>query len=38
VAATVVAIAVLRWPLPLVVLALGAPGIAWAAWQLGKAA
>jgi chromate transporter len=38
VAATVAAIAVLRWPLPLVVLALGAPGIAWAAWRLGKAA
>ena len=38
VAATVAAIAVLRWPLPLVVLALGLPGIAWAAWRLGKAA
>jgi len=37
VVATVLAIAVLRWPLPLVVLALGLPGIALAAWRLGKA-
>jgi chromate transporter len=36
VAATVVAIAVLRWPLPMVVLVLGLAGIALAAWQLGK--
>lgn len=37
VAATVLAIAVLRWPLPAVVLGLGLPGIALAAWRLGKA-
>ena len=37
VAATVVAIAILRWPLPLVVLALGLPGIALAAWRIGRA-
>jgi chromate transporter len=37
VAATVVAIAVLRWPLPLVVLVLGLAGIALAAWRLGNA-
>jgi chromate transporter len=36
VAATVGAIAILRWPLPLVVLALGLPGIAMAAWRIGK--
>ena len=36
VAATVVAIAVLRWPLPMVVLVLGLAGIALAAWRLGK--
>lgn len=34
--ATVGAIAVLRWPLPLVVLALGLPAIAFAAWRLGR--
>ncbi len=34
VAATVLAIAVLRWPLPWVVLGLGLPGIALAAWRL----
>ncbi len=37
VAATVLAIAVLRWPLPSVVLALGAPAVALAAWRLGGA-
>ena len=36
VAATVLMIAVLRWPLPWVVLALGVPGVALAAWRLGK--
>jgi chromate transporter len=36
VAATVLMVAVLRWPLPLVVLALGLPGIALAAWRLGS--
>jgi chromate transporter len=36
VAATVLMIAVLRWPLPLVVLALAAPGIALAWWRLGE--
>ncbi len=38
VAATVLAIAVLRWPLPWVVLGLGLPAIALAAWRLGRAA
>ncbi len=37
VAATVVAVAVLRWPLPLVVPCLGLPGIALAAWRLREA-
>jgi chromate transporter len=37
VAATVWMIAWLRWPLPWVVLALGLPGIALAAWRIGKA-
>lgn len=36
VVATVLAIAILRWPLPWVVLALGVPGIALAAWRLGN--
>ena len=36
VAATVLMVAVLRWPLPLVVLALGLPGIALTAWRLGS--
>jgi chromate transporter len=35
--ATLGAIAVLRWPLPLVVLGLGLPAVALAAWRLGKA-
>lgn len=38
VAATVAAVAVLRWPLLPVVLALGLPGIALAAWRLREAA
>lgn len=37
VAATVLMIAWLRWPLPWVVLALGLPSIALAAWRIGKA-
>jgi chromate transporter len=37
VGATVLMIAILRWPLPLVVLALGVPGIALAAWHIRKA-
>lgn len=36
--ATVGGIAVLRWPLPLVVLGLGLPAIALAAWRLGRSA
>ncbi len=36
VGATVVAIALLRWPLPLVVLVLGGAGIALAAWRIGR--
>jgi chromate transporter len=36
VAATVLMIAWLRWPLPWVVLALGLPGIALAAWRIGR--
>jgi chromate transporter len=37
VAATVLMVAWLRWPLPWVVLALGLPGIALAAWRIGQA-
>jgi chromate transporter len=36
VAATVLLVAVLRWPLPLVV-GLGLPGIGWAWWRIGRA-